>query len=146
HSLELGGLLYREISRFVALEDAAGIVTSLIVRPHDAGAITGKPTSLRIFAPRVSGRQGIAGRKCDNLSAPVGEECTGTDKERINSLPDCRDECCFQVYPRPDPEDNQLSAKGAYLSFDVFFRRLSAYTCCVLEEPNCYRLGHQFQK
>ena len=42
-------------------------------------------------------------------------------------------------HARLDLEDNDLSAKGAYRGFDVFFHRISVYTCFVQGEPN--RLG-----
>src|SRR5215470_10927330 len=57
---------------------AAGIVTNLTVRPHDDEAITNQPTNLGVFAPQVSPGLGMACRKCDNLSAPIREECIVT--------------------------------------------------------------------
>ena len=73
HQIEFDRLLHRKISWFVALQDAAGILTNLTVRQQDAGAIADQPTSVGKFVPRVRSRQGMTCGKCHNLSAPVRE-------------------------------------------------------------------------
>src|SRR6516162_3319621 len=95
--LEFGRQHHRQVGRLLALEDSAGILTNLTVRPRDARAITNQPTDLDKFAPSVGRRQRMTFGKCDDFNAPVHEKRIGSDEERVGVLLDSRGKRRLQI-------------------------------------------------
>ena len=65
--IELGSLLDREVARFFALEDAAGIDAGLAIRIEEARPVAHQPAGRREIANGVDRRQFLVYRKRGQL-------------------------------------------------------------------------------
>ena len=84
--LELVGLHHRQVSRLLALEDAAAIGADLAVHVDNVGAVAYQPATLDELARRIDGRKRMARGERDQLDAPAAEKHIGGDEERVRPL------------------------------------------------------------
>src|SRR5215467_14173057 len=134
--LEFSRLHNRKVGWLFALEDSAGILTNLTVRPRDVGAITSQPTSLDKFAPRVSYGQRMTCRECDDFNAPVREERVRSDEERVGLLPDSRGKRRLQIARGAGLDENHLSPEPACSGLYVSFHCVCTKTRSIDEQRN----------
>ena len=109
--LESRGLQNRQIGRFGAFENPAGIDAKLTICVGNAGSIGRQGTSGGELSQLRNRGQRVAGCKGDDLCALVGEKGIGIDEQRRNPL---LDKCCerrVQFAFGAGFDDNQFLAR-----------------------------------
>jgi hypothetical protein len=74
HELELGGLIDRQVSGLLALEDPSDVETGPAVRVWRVVALAHQPALFDKFTVGVHVRDGVTRRQRDNLLATAGKE------------------------------------------------------------------------
>src|SRR5215475_627774 len=80
------GLYYRQVRRFGAFENAAGINSHLTIRISDIASVAHQPAGLGIFTPRIGRGHRKAHRLKGQLETPAVEEGVAADEEGVGSL------------------------------------------------------------
>src|SRR5262249_31577886 len=73
------GLLHRQVSGFLPLENAAGIIASEAIGVGNVSSVAHQPASHYSLAPRVDSGHRIACRQPDELITTAEEERIGTN-------------------------------------------------------------------
>src|SRR6516225_7787095 len=84
--LELGGLQDREVRRFLALEDAAGIDTNLAVPVHITRSVAHQPAGFDILANGIDRGYRMTGRERRQLDAPADKEPVAGNEECVGPV------------------------------------------------------------
>src|SRR5712692_8256727 len=72
--LELARLQHRQVGRVLALEDAAGIDSSLAIRVRKGRSVAHQPAGFGILAHVIDRRYSMVRRQRDELYATAGEK------------------------------------------------------------------------
>jgi hypothetical protein len=90
NKFEFDRLNYRQIGRFGAFENLAGVIADLTISVREADTVTHEATSHRILAELIDGRHTTFGRERDDPIASGIEEGIGTHQKSIGSFPNER--------------------------------------------------------
>ncbi len=82
--LELGGPQDREVRRFLALEDAAGIDADLAIPVRTARSVAHQSTGFGKLAESIDRRHRVAHRQRRQLDAAVGKKDVRTDQKCVS--------------------------------------------------------------
>jgi hypothetical protein len=86
HEIAVREVALRTPRALRALENAAGVDTSLTKRIGNVGAITHQSASRHELTPNVRRRYTVAGCQCNELSAPIIEKRIGGNQECVDVL------------------------------------------------------------
>ena len=111
--LEFGRLLDRQVGRLLALENAAGVDASLLVRIRDVGPVAHQSADFGEFAVcNIAGTLWSIGEQ-DQLHAPASEEAIAAHKEGVRPLAQERGKRIVDLAAGAGVEDLDLHSPGA---------------------------------
>ena len=119
-----GGLLDRQVGRFLAFEIPAGIDTDQMVLVGIGGSIAHQAAGHREAAKLGDRGHCVACREGGEVSAPAIEECIGADHESASSLLDQGCEWRFELALAARPQHMDLQPEGAGRRLQVSSIRL----------------------
>src|SRR4029077_791670 len=147
--LDFRRLLDRQIGRFLALEDAAGIDAGQTICVANAGSVSYQTAGRRERAKLVDRRHRVTERQLGELWALIRKEWIAADHKR--ACPQlghgCKD--CIEIAAAARMQDMELQPEGAGLRLRVPRYGFGSGSCRVDEQghDSCCRdqLMHQFQ-
>ena len=142
--LEFRRLQHRQIGRFRALEDAAGIDADLAKRIAQTCAVAHQPADFGKLTVVLDCRNRVACRQLGQLDTPVGQEGGGANEEGVGSLACKRRERGIDLAAVAGVEDLDLQPLGAGSRFHASHCSLGIGSIGRIDEHgNTNGPGHQ---